>query len=305
MSHMILFGAGASFGSDDSEYVPAMGGDLFDALAESSRETWGKVSSPEATAFNRDFEQGMRAYTESHASDGTVDQLQCAMAAYFFNFRPEPESLYLKLAKWIRQTSWNGAVASLNYERLLELSLLHSGLTPQVQGLQDSDGEIELVLPHGCCHLFIKNLQVQGPMVVGSMNLKMEGPVVPIHDQSKFNQRIFKDKLPPVMCYFEPGKDARCGLSFINGQKKQFRALVESASVVAIVGVKVRPHDTHIWDPLAETSAKLVYCSGKDAAAEFRTWSRDAGRTNDHAFPTYWKDSFDAICQEVGINVVS
>jgi hypothetical protein len=294
---LILFGAGASFGSD-AKGTPPLGSALFDALAEFNSETWGQVSSSEAAAFKHDFERGMKAYAESHANDGTVDQLQRAMAAYFFNFRPRTASLYLKLANWIRQTSWNGAVISLNYERLLELSLRSVGLNVTVG--EPSPDSIELCLPHGCCHLFIK-LRVQGPIVLGSMNIKMESPSPEppevIDDRSEFHQRICTDQLPPVMCYFEPDKDARCGLAFINTQRERFRALVGSASVVAIVGVKVRPHDRHLWDPLAQTAARLVYCAGKTGALEFESWARSCERNNDRAIHTFWGDGFDEICE--------
>lgn len=292
---LILFGAGASFGSD-TEGTPPLGSNLFKALAEFNRETWGQVSSPEATAFKRDFERGMSAYTKSHGNDGTVDRLQRAMAAYFFNFRPRTASLYRKLAKWIRQTSWNGAVISLNYERLLELSLRDVGLNVIVEG--PFPDFIELCLPHGCCHLFI-NLKVQGRVELGSMNLKMGSsePPVAIDDQSEFHQRICTDQLPPVMCYFEPGKDARCGLSFINEQRERFRTLVGLASVVAIVGVKVRKYDRHLWDPLAQTPARLVYCAGKTGALEFESWARDCGRNGDRTIHALWDNGFDEICK--------
>ena len=282
-----------------------MGTDLFDALRKFNPKGWGAVPMQFADRFRRDFEQGMQEFAQARGGNDT-DVLQRAMAGYFFRFQPRGTSLYVRLADRIRETAWKGTLASLNYDRLLELSLLHSGLTPQVRGLRDSNGEIELVLPHGCCHIFV-NVQVCEGIQFGSPNIKVESEDPPkrIHDPVEFQQRIETDRLPPVMCYFEPDKDVRSGPSFIKTHRRQFDDVVRNASVIGIVGVKVRPHDTHIWGPLAGTSAKLVYCAGKDAAAQFRTWSRDARSTKDHAFPTYWKDSFDAICQEVGINMVS
>ena len=292
---LILFGAGASRGSDKQD-TPPLGPDLFDSLQTFSLETWGQVSKAEAIAFKDDFEQGMKAYTESHSSDGTVDKLQRAMAKFFFTFKPRQSSLYVRLAERIGASNWNGAIVSLNYERLLELSLRSVGLNVIVGG--PSPDSIELCLPHGCCHFFI-NLQLQGSIVLGSKNLKMDSsePLIAIHDQSEFRQRICTDKLPPVMCYFEPGKDARCGLSFINGQRERFHALVGSASVVAIVGVKVRPHDRHIWNPLANTRARLVYCSGKSDVPKFECWAKNHGRKDYCVIPDLWAKGFDEICE--------
>ncbi len=290
---LILFGAGASFGSD-TQGTPPIGEALFDALAKFSPSTWGSIHPGEAASFRNEFEQGMRAYTGVHATDGTVDRLQRAMAAFFFSFCPGPNNLYRRFARWTHRLGWNGAMASLNYERLLELSLLGEGLN--VIG-EPSPNYIELCHPHGCCHLFI-NMKVEGPIVLGSMNLKMEhsGPPVPINDGAEFHQRICTDQLPPVMCYFEPGKDARCGLSFINEQRARFAALVGSASVVAIVGVKVRRHDRHLWEPLARTPARLVYCGGEISACEFEYWAKGCGRSGDRAVPALWCDGFDEIC---------
>ena len=300
VSNLILFGAGASFGSDESQHVPPLGTDLFDALVGFSPATWGKVSQTEAADFRCDFEEGMKEYAESHSSDGTVDKLQLAMAGYFFTFLPTQSSLYLCLARRIQASNWNGALTSLNYERLLELSMHQVGLDV-VPGKANSNA-IELCLPHGCCHLFI-NLKVQGQIVLGSMNLKVDSDNPPkvIHDPVEFQQRICTDQLPPVMCYFEPGKDARCGLSFINGQRERFRALVGSASVVALVGVKVRPHDRHLWDPLAQTPARLVYCAGKTDALKFESWARSCGRNGDRAIHALWDAGFDDVCSAVGI----
>jgi hypothetical protein len=66
---LMLFGAGASYGSD-TQGTPPLGSGLFDALQIFSRETWGQVSAGEAEVFTRDFEQGMKAYTESPPAMG-------------------------------------------------------------------------------------------------------------------------------------------------------------------------------------------------------------------------------------------
>ena len=298
--NVFLFGAGASYGSD-TKGTPPLGSGLFDALQAFSPDTWGKISRVERAVFRTDFEKGMRAYTEAHATDGTVDRMQRAMAAYFFNFRPRTASLYLKLAEWIRQTSWNGAVTSLNYERLLELSLRHVGLNVIVGG--PSPDSIELCLPHGCCHLFI-NLKVQGQVVLGSMNLKMESPEPPvkIDDQSEFYQRICTDQLPPVMCYFEPGKDVRCGQSFIEGQREIWKELAQAATTIAVAGVRPRHHDAHIWEPLASTPARIIYCGGPSGAPEYEDWAESyrSGR-KDTVLQGHFRDEFDTICKAVGL----
>jgi len=162
VNNLVLFGAGASFGSNEIEHVPPLGRDLFNALVEFDSDSWGAVLPQFASEFRKDFEKGMRAFANAHPNDRRVDQLQKRMAAYFFRFTPRRESLYRKLACRIKQTGWRGALATLNYERLLELSLCTERLQPVVGAPSKQPGDIELCLPHGCCHLFV-NVRTETP----------------------------------------------------------------------------------------------------------------------------------------------
>ena len=292
---LILFGAGASYGSD-AQGTPPLGSALFDSLKAFSPETWGRVSQTEAIAFKTDFEQGMKEYAELHSSDGTVDKLQRAMAAFFFDFPLTSSSLYVEIAKWMCQTRWNGAVASLNYERLLELSLRKAGLNVVVDGVADPSGEIELCLPHGCCHLF-GQVRSAGN-VIFDRGIRFDGPKIRIiEDPDQHAEELRTSSIPPVMCYFQPNKQTRSGVSFIKGRRERLACLARSASVVVIIGVKVRPHDRHIWDPLAQTRAPLVYCSGETGASEFECWAENCGRKDDCVIPAFWADGFGQICE--------
>ena len=298
--NVFLFGAGASYGSD-TEGTPPLGSGLFDALQAFSPDTWGNISPVEGAVFRTDFEKGMRAFTKAHATDGTVDCMQRAMAAYFFQFKPQPGSLYVNLAKRIQDTRWDGALATLNYERLLELSLRGVGLNVIVGG--PSHDSIELCLPHGCCHLFIR-VKVQGSIVLASPKIKMDscGPPVAIDNESEFRKRICTDKLPPVMCYFEPGKDARAGMSFLEGQRKMWKKLAQTATTIAVVGVRPRRNDAHVWEPLASTPARIIYCGGPCAAPEYKDWAKRyrSGR-KDTVLQGYFLAEFDTICKAVGL----
>ena len=114
--------------------------------------------------------------------------------------------------------------------------------------------------------------------------------------------RINNDAVPPVMSYFEPKKTTTSGASFILNQRRRWAELMQSADVVAIVGVKVRPTDDHIWKPIGESAATLVYCAGPRAATEFRSWAVAARpKKDDVALDGYFTDEFDRICQEIAL----
>ena len=162
MSHaarpaLLLMGAGASFGSD-TQGTPPLGARLFSELQRSNPDGWGQLPRDIAAGFERDFEAGMQALSGARPHD--MAPLQRAMAAYFFEFRPTGSSLYLQLAGRMRDRGWQGAICSLNYERLLELSLGAAGWQPTVGGPPEAPNQIELCLPHGCCHLFINTVKM-------------------------------------------------------------------------------------------------------------------------------------------------
>lgn len=299
-NNLIIFGAGASFGSDKSG-TPPLGKDLFDALCSFNLEGWGQISKEFSTIFHEDFEVGMRYLAEKHSH--FLPPLQRAMAEFFFNFMPQSTNFYIKLAEKVRNKKWAGSLATLNYERLLESSLISTGIQPIVGKTAESQYEIELCLPHGCCHIFCESVRgtARGISFSGQ-NVTTNGPVKVITNQQEFSSRIANDAFPPVMSYFDPAKKTTSGVSFIENQRRRFSELVINASIIGIVGLKVRPHDKHIWDPISKSDSKIVYCSGITAGNEFKNWAKK-NRLNKKniILPNYFSDGFDELCRLLGI----
>lgn len=298
--NIILFGAGASYGSDRSG-VPPLGFELFDVLVSFNKNGWGQIPSNLAEKFRNDFEDGMRNLSKSNPH--LMPILQRAMAAYFYNFIPQPNNLYRKIARLIFHSSWDGILATINYERLLQLSLAIEGLKPIVNLRKTNQNEIELILPHGCCDLFCES--AFGFTEAVSLNgtaVTTNGPIKVILDPYEFHSRIQNDAFPPVMSYFEPEKKTTSGLSFIENQRSRFMEIVSQASIVGIVGVKVRIEDNHIWEPLAKTSARLIYCSGERSGQEFHDWCNQNRPDNqDVILDGIFSECFDRFCKEINI----
>ena len=298
MCNLILFGAGASFGSDESTLVPPPGAKLFDALSKFNPTAWGAVDDSFAGQFRTDFEQGMKAFAEANPTN--VDILQRAMAAYFFQFQPKSSSLYVRMAQRIRACNWSGALASINYERLLELAIRSTGTNMLVGRAPEPGDGVELCLPHGCCHLF-GQIRASGNVVFDAA-IRLDSPGIRmIENPQEHTTELEQSTVPPIMSYIQPGKETRAGNPFLCGQRRRFAELVQAAQAVVIIGVKVRPLDTHIWDSLRETSARIIYCSGKQAADTFLSWSAGAGRQHDDVLPFYWTEAFDNLCSRIGI----
>ena len=298
--NLVLFGAGASYGSDRSG-TPPLGCDLFDELCRFNPPGWGTLPDELAVIFRKDFEEGM-----SRVPDFNPHWLPClqrAMAAYFFNYRPTTNNLYLRLAERVVRRSWDGAFVSLNYERLFELCLGHSGIRPVVGREAEGNNEVELILPHGCCHIFCDAVRGNSSGVSFSgFDVSTDGCVSVVSDTTQFNSRIQNDAFPPVMSYFEPSKYTSTGVSFVASQRKRWGELVHSASRLVVIGVGVRSVDTHIWRPIQKSDCRIMYCGGPDGGQDFRSWAKENERISSSSIlEGYFRDEFEAICDEIDI----
>ncbi|MBS1521302.1 MAG: hypothetical protein JST50_09910 [Bacteroidetes bacterium] len=203
------------------------------------------------------------------------------MAHFFFNFQPLNTNLYYRLAQEIRRDNKSVALSTLNYERLLEISFLGAGVNLTIG--DPAVNNIELNLPHGCCHLFCDAVRGQaGAINFAGMDVQINGEVRIISDAQEFQQRVLNDAFPPVMCYFEPQKRATAGNNFLVDQRERLRQLTQSVERIIVIGVKIREHDAHIWDHIADAPGRFIYCSGSGERAVFDAWvqARRAGKNN-------------------------
>lgn len=301
-NHLILLGAGASYGSEPNKsIVPPLALDLFDKLLEFRPSLWRQIPSDIAAIYREDFEAGMLAVADKmpHA----LSFIQRSMGAFFYRYGPTPSSLYTKLAKQIRLSQWNGAIATLNYERMLQIALIREGCECVVGKAEES--QIELCLPHGSCNLFCQSVMGNAGLVsFHGMNVTTNGPVTCIDHPDAFWPRIENDSFPPVMSYFEPKKFTTSGASFINSQRQRLIDLINNSKSIAVIGIQVREQDTHIWDALASTSAPIYYCAGPPGAIAYKSWKaklHNKKRESDFIAKDYWSENFDAINSHVWI----
>lgn len=218
-------------------------------------------------------------------------------------FQPRPSSIYLAVAGRIAARKWTGSACSINYERLFELSLLNLGIQPVVGQPTDPGKTLELCLPHGCCHIFCDSARgVADSVTFDAFAIETDGPVSVIINPRQHRQRILTDAFPPVMSYFEPQKRTSAGHSFIEGQRARWSALVAAADRIAIIGVKVRQHDNHIWAPLAAAPGRIIYCAGPTASPEFVKWADAVGRGGrDLPLNGRFREELGTVCGQVGL----
>lgn len=294
--NIIIFGAGASYGSDVTN-VPPLGIRLFDALTRFNPTGWGALPNDYGVALNYDFEQGM--IKVANEQPYALPILQRAMASYFFNFQPRTSNLYCKFATRLKQSHKNIAVSTLNYERLLEISFTKAGLNLYIG--EPNNNEIELNLPHGCCHLFCESVRgVAGAVNFAGLNVEINGEIKIVSDPNEFTHRITQEAFPPVMSYFEPQKRATSGQAFLNVQRERFQHLIKNALSIIVIGVKIREHDSHIWDIIKNANGRFIYCSGESERDSFNSWTLRSRQNKDNVFINgFWAEKFEEVYNQL------
>jgi len=278
-----------------------MTANLLEALERLFPAAWEVLPQDLRILLRSDFEVGMKEFGEKNPH--VLPPLQRSMASFFFGFVPGQDNRYRNLARLIKRNAWPGVVISLNYERLLELSLATEGVRPFIGSPPDTGPSVELCLPHGCCLIFCESVRGAARAVSFSgINIATRGPVKVVAEPTEHAKRIREDAFPPVMSYFDPAKLTTSGVNFIEEQRARYDAIVRGAKTVVIVGVKVRPHDRHLWEALAATNAEIVYCSGDAAGQEFAKWASDnrKGKVSEVLYG-YFNENFDGLCARLGL----
>lgn len=296
MSVAILLGAGASYGSDD-EGTPPLGVGLFDQLQRFNPDGWGQIGGELAALFRSDFEHGLASVDER-----SLAPLQRAMAAYFFQFQPRRSNRYFVIAQRIAKANrWNISFTTLNYERLLEVSLIGAGIQPTVGGGGGKPSRVELCFPHGCCHIFCDGVRGTAGGVSFGRGVQTNGAIRVVSNPSEHRHRVLTDAFPPVMSYFDPKKHTTSGASFIESQRRRWAELALQATKLVIIGVAVRVHDDHIWGPISRSDANITYCGGPAGGEEFGSWSQEnrPGR-QDVILPGFFGDELENLCGAIG-----
>ncbi len=299
--HVVVFGAGASFGSDNVR-TPPLANNLFEEIVKYDPHGWGNISVKYKPIFNDDFEAGMDTIAKDYPNK--VARLQKGMAGYFFNFVPLDGNMYHAFAKIIKKNNWDGALVSLNYERLLDQSLLGAGISP-VMGIP-SLNQIEINLPHGCCNIFCEGNYMPESAIntLNGLNVISTGTPKLVDDPIEFKAKLTQEALPPVMSYFHPEKHTTACVNMINLQRYRFQDLIKNAEKLIVVGVAIRENDKHIWEPISKTNAHFYYCSGKNELDMFKGWVKKKRSNKENTFLNgFWNECWGDFLNILGLKV--
>jgi hypothetical protein len=259
-TRLLLFGAGASFGSVNAfPSLPPLGKDLYDDLRKVYPKAWGILPDDKRASFVPNFEPGMKELWDS-SWHGTADLMRC-LGDYFARFRLKDENTYTRL---IEHLQFHGAIegttfSSLNYDCLLEYGIRTRRLEMCYDSPDPSTSKKASVLKiHGSCNFLPGNIAaLPGTVSYSAKDIGWDGNVMVV-DPSQVGRYISQSAFYPAMAVFMEGKPVRSHGAAIAEMQKWWKDAVLKAKKIGIVGVNPNPADTHIWEPLAACDAELI-----------------------------------------------
>jgi len=278
---IVLFGAGASFGSGHVyPKPPPLGMDLFPAL-RGLYAAWREVPETLANLFQKSFEAGMAEVIEKHGF--AIAPLMQGMAIFFsiFTITRDAQNRYVSL---LQSTACRTTIiwSTLNYECLLEIagSRLGHRISYFKDPVPDGTAELPVWKLHGSCNFRIAGLEATrgvrfrtGVVFGGGIEPIDPGRVLAIYQGST--------ALYPAMALYAANKPISMSPAPIQDGQQRWGAHVRSADRILILGVRPNPDDEHIWGPLSETEGEIAYVGSKNA---FQEWVAEyrAGRPFRH-----------------------
>ncbi len=273
---LTIFGAGASYGSFECKEgrCPPLGNKVFDDLVQLG----GAFSRlpPELHPIFREigFEAGMALVADSNAS---INPLQRELASFLVNFHITSNNTYYRLFREIRSIASDLAVATLNYDMLIEQALIYNGIKYDYNA---SPGLVPLLKVHGSCNFLPEIPPMASSVVMHDVGEFYRGFRTRIGENTEEILGWLKspqnEHVSPVMAMYNREKRVVVNSDLINKIQENFHARVAEAAHIFIVGVAYVPHDEHIWGALAKTRAQVhVYDPYPAAIVE---WANSAGR---------------------------
>lgn len=277
--NLILFGAGASYGSK-SIYPkqPPLGKDLFDELSSESRvdkismgHFWGAIKNSQNHSFyEENFEPAYQKIIDNWGGNYELHTM-AEMALYFseFKVKSHSENIYSLFVKALKEeTDINSIVfSSLNYDCIFEDVLEHF----QYQFnycLDEKDMEAILFYKlHGSCNFIPNknNISISIANISSSVQKGINAPLgfIAPKDASKYYgcDRSMSNLalLYPVMSFYTKNKQAGICQNGIKNIQNKWKSEFESLENIFLIGVSPALHDEYVWEPILHSKAKIHY----------------------------------------------
>lgn len=191
------------------------------------------------------------------------------MALHFLDFTLGSNNCYRTLARKAR-----GAIfATLNYEWLLDEALIELGSVRGIMG-ERQPGRAILLKLHGAANL-VPDIQHVSHIEI-SCYIEAIAAEVSYLERSEAKEIVskFGPGGAPCMALYAPGKPVLYSAEVVRRIQSDFVTELANARQVFIVGAKCWPADEHLWTPLADAAARLIFVNPDDVGrAEFLKWA--------------------------------
>ena len=255
---LLLFGAGASFGSGDCcPSPPPLGNDLFLKLDEFGG-AFSKLDNESKQVFRtQGFEAGMTTVSDDSRQ---INPLQKELACYLSSFSIKPNNAYVRLFGNIKNHINNIRITTLNYDLLIEQSLLYNNFNVDYNGKNNG---VTVIKAHGSSNFLpqLNGLTLSGNVMKG-VGTFVEG----LETKAVFSAREVEEwckdpknsDISPILAMYEKGKRVVVNRKLIDNLQQLYSDIVKTSAMIILVGIKYIEHDYHIWNPISESSAKFV-----------------------------------------------
>jgi len=294
---VVLFGAGASFGSGEvNPTIPPLGKDLFDVLARLFPSTWGQVPVGVRAELRRNFEEGMGTLIERHGF--AVAPLMQRMAIFFsrFGLTTGSNNLYFRFFEFLTSNDLlkETLVSTLNYECLAEIAANLNNLqigyfVNPVSGNQTAP----IWKLHGSCNFKVAGLEATRGVSFSGVGIAFDGSIELLNPADVRRVYLGNTALYPAMCLYAKDKPITMAPSVIKEKQALWADEVRKAEVICAIGIRPNPDDSHIWSPIAESVGEFCYVGNKHW---FKAWTSQyrADKVNLYLGDT-WNSVFDKV----------
>ncbi|MHA1271783.1 MAG: SIR2 family protein [Candidatus Helarchaeota archaeon] len=314
MVTVFLFGAGASFGAKAVDpFPPPLGKDLYKELVKWNKDRWDSIPIEVKNRFNSsdNFEDGMEVILSKY--DDWIQDLWRDLACFFARYKisAQREDSYSRLIDALVEINKikTTIFSTINYDCLLEQALkLRNNLVNYLLDIQEvsrnymlefSQKKVNVIKLHGSCN-FVPDERMMSGMK----------QYVRFRTAAKFNpiiKSIENDQVPtycsgnnplyPAMVIYTREKIAQIGGRLLERLQKLWASVIYRAETVVVIGVYPNTEDNYIWNPLASTTAKLLYIGKEEVFNKWRSENR--GSRPSKFLNSHFEDSIYEIIQNI------
>ncbi|WP_021017061.1 hypothetical protein [Prodigiosinella confusarubida] len=259
----ILFGAGASYGSEEKAGIPTLpplGKDLFGFLDD----RYGCFSTINDNIKKVFVEDGFEAGMANVSNDSLIlYPIQRAMACFLSDFDVTTENAYFRLFRQIKLLIPNITLATLNYDLLIERALERNNIFYDYNDNRNGRG-CGLIKLHGSSN-FIPKIPNGNKIVIGhasGLNTVMDG--LETHSLATY-QEIFdwchnpdNSSLAPILSVYNHEKQNLFNDSIIKMFQSKYKERILESNLIIVIGVEYLSHDKHVWEPIEQSNAQIV-----------------------------------------------